>query len=283
VPPKIVIKWAGLAHVRITKYAVCLLVTCVSAGCGVNVAQPISGPTEDAADPLTRGLVAYWRLDETGANDPIVDSSGKGHAGISINGPLPSTTPPPVRFPSRGSRSFDGKSQYVLIANNDEMNFAGEVTMTAWVNLASVGPGCHYIVAHGYCATPPGEVVLRVDTPGCSSTGTTHVWSAGSWFSAEHFAEGPFNDLELGAWLHMAGAYDGEAWHLYKNGEEIGRQPSIIGGVQVASDWAIGARAPGVGPCMPAPPERYLDGLIGEVRIYNRALAPSEIVELYHQ
>ena len=236
-----------------------------------------------APDPLTVGLEAYWKLDETSASDVVVDSSGNGHSGVSVNGPLPSMLTPPVGFPDRASRSFDGVSQYILVANNQGMNFSGDTTLAAWVNIASVTAGCHYFVAHGYCFTPPGEVALRIGAPGCGGGTLPHYWAAGSWFSAEHSAIAPFSDLDLNVWIHIAGVYAGATWHLYRNGAEIGSLPSTVGAVPVASDWAIGARAPGVGPCVPVPPERYLNGLIDEVRIYRRALGPSEILELYHR
>src|SRR5262245_1606522 len=88
-----------------------------AAACGVSVTQPISGAvgsTVDAADPdsargdvLTQGLVAYWKLDESGASDTIIDSSGKGHTGTPVNNPLPSTSVPPIRFRNPSSRAFD--------------------------------------------------------------------------------------------------------------------------------------------------------------------------------
>jgi hypothetical protein len=265
-----------------------------SAGCGVSVAEPIGagpGATVDAAeetsdaqdDPLVRGLVAYWKLDEQGAGDAVLDSSGRGHSGTDVNGSLPSTSIPPVQFNDRASRSFDGTSQYILIRNNDDMNFSGEVTLAAWVNVANVSPGCHYIVGHGYCLDPPGEVVLRIGAPGCGPGLADHFWAAGSWLNAEHSAVAPFYDLDLNVWLHVAGVYDGQTWHLYRNGEEIGRQDSTVGAIPVATDWSIGGRSPGVAPCVPVPPERFFNGLIDDVRIYRRALGPSEIVELYHQ
>jgi len=265
------------------------------AGCGVSVAQPISsGPggtpdaeapdsQADAADPLSQGLVAYWKLDEQASGDAVVDSSGRGHGGMAVNAPAPSAAIPPVRFQDRASRSFDGVSQYVLVANNDDMNFSGEMTLAAWVNISTVTEGCHYIVAHGYCWQPPGEVALRIGAPGCGPGGADHYWAAGSWLMAEHSAVAPLYDLDLKVWIHVAGVYDGQTWHLYRNGEEIARQDSPVGAVPVASDWAIGARAPGIAPCVPAPVERFFDGLIDEVRIYHPALGPAEILELYHQ
>jgi Concanavalin A-like lectin/glucanases superfamily len=248
---------------------------------GGGVASTTDGGGDAAPDPLAVGLVAYWKLDETGVSDPVVDSSGRGHNGVPVNGPLPSTSIPPVKFPDRASRSFDGTSQYILVANNQDMDFSGEITLAAWVYVRTVTAGCHYIVAHGYCVTPPGEVALRIGAPGCGGGTIDHYWAAGSWLSGDYSAIAPLYDLDLNVWLHIAGVYDGQTWHVYRNGEEVGRLDSTVGAVPVASDWAIGAKAPGVPPCMPVPPERYLDGLIDEVRIYRRALSPSEILELY--
>jgi len=265
------------------------------AACGVSVTQPISvgvGSTSDAtaaatgdgaADPLMSGLVAYWKLDETDATAPVIDSSGRGHDGIPINGPLPSSSTPTVLFGDPSSRAFDGMSRYVLIKNNDDMNFSGEVTLAAWVYIAAETPGCHYIVAHGYCWTPPGEVFLRVGTGTCDANGTVHNWGTGAWLAAEYSAIAPLHDFDLKVWIHMAGVYDGSTWHLYRNAEEIARQDSAVGAVPVTSDWAIGAKAPGVGPCVPVPVDRFFDGFIDDVRIYRRALSPSEILELYHR
>jgi hypothetical protein len=262
--------------------------------CGVGIAQPISAASpavadaqaletqgDAAPDPLAEGLVAYWKLDETDASDVVIDSSGRGHSGVSVNGPLPSS--PPVQFRDGGSRSFDGVSQYIVVANSPDMNFSGEVTLAAWVNIAATTVGCHYFVAHGYCWTPPGEVALRLGAPGCGPGTEDHYWAAGSWLSAEHSAIAPLYDLDYNVWIHIAGVYDGQTWHLYRNGEEIATQTSTVGAVPVDADWSIGARATAPAPCMPTPAERYFDGLIAEVRVYNRALGPSEILELYQR
>ena len=261
--------------------------------CGVVVTQPISAgvtstvdaamETPDARPDLEQGLIAHWKLDEQGAGDAVVDSSGQGHTGIPENAPFPSAAIPPVRFDDPSSRTFDGVSQFILVKNNDEMNFSGEITLAAWVYLAAITDGCHYIVAHGYCLDPPGEVALRIGSDICGPGGSPHNWVAGSWLNANYGAVAPVYDLDVKVWLHMAGVYDGRTWHLYKNGVEIARRDSTVGAVPVASDWAIGARAQGVPPCVPVPTERFWNGSIDDVRIYRRALGPSEILELYHQ
>jgi hypothetical protein len=268
--------------------------------CGVNVAEPIGAASSAnaggaagsagaagnaASDPLARGLVAYWKLDEQGAAEPALDSVSGDAAlsGAPVNGPEPSSQVPKVGFEDHGSRSFDGQSQYLLIKDNDALDFAVQITLSAWVNVNALNDGCQYIIGHGYCLDPPGEVVLRIGSTSCGPGVAPHYWAAGSWLLAEHSATAVIDEADLGSWVHLVGTYDGDTWHLYRNGEEVGTQPSTVGAVTVRSDWAIGARAPGVPPCMPQPVERFFNGSIDDVRIYRRALDAAEVLELYHR
>ena len=271
--------------------------------CGVHVAEPIgaaagtnpagtAGSAGNAgsggnasSDPLDRELVAYWKLDERSAAEPALESVSGDAAlsGTPVNGPEPSNQVPQVGFEDSGSRSFNGQDQYLLIKDNDALDFAVEITLSAWVNVSALNDSCQYIIGHGYCLDPPGEVVLRIGSTTCGPGVAPHYWAAGSWLQAEHSATAVIDEADLGSWIHLVGTYDGEAWHLYRNGEEIGTQASTVGAVPVRSDWAIGARAPGVPPCVPEPVERFFNGSIDDVRIYRRALDAAEVLELYHR
>jgi hypothetical protein len=238
-----------------------------------------SGSAGAAAFDPSSGLVAYFKLDEPAGN--ALDDAGA-HTAAPVAGPLGSGDVPPVGFPDSGSRSFDGQGQYLSIPNNDELDFSGEITLAAWVKVAALTDTCQYIVGHGYCLDPPGEVVLRVGSSSCGPSTLPHYWAVGSWLSAEHSAVAPVYDIDVGAWVHVAGTYSEGAWHLYRNGQEIAEQPSDVGAVPVQNDWSIGARAPGLGTCIPSGPERYFRGAIDDVRIYRRALSAAEVEELYH-
>jgi len=264
--------------------------------CGVSVGQPISlgaALTVDAGsdvvtladaladanrDPLTEGLVAYWKLDEKRATDVVIDSSQRGHSGIAVNAPNPSGSLPPVLFPDPSSRTFDGMNQYVVIGNTEEMDFEGPITMTAWVNIAATTDRCQDIVAHGFCLDPPGEVALRIGSTTCGIGGVAHSLEAGSWQGTNHLAQAPLDDADLNTWIHVGGVYDGQVWRLYRNGKEIASQESTLGAIHVESDWAIGAKPPS----NPPSADRFFNGSIDDVRIYRRALSPSELLELYH-
>ena len=90
----------GRVTLRLGTLGTCMAAHRVAMACGVSVGQPIGlglGPTVDAAsdvvtsrcadaadaadanrDPLTDGLVAYWKLDEKRATDVVIDSSQRG-------------------------------------------------------------------------------------------------------------------------------------------------------------------------------------------------------------
>src|SRR5260221_321634 len=123
----------------------------------------------------------------------------------------------------------DRSSQYIDHANTPEADYADEILVAAWAKLASITERCHYVVAHGYCYTAPGEVALRIGADTCGPGGSPHDWAAGPWLSAEHSAVTPTTDADLNMWIHIAGVYDGQAWILYKNGDEVARQTSTLG------------------------------------------------------
>ena len=76
--------------------------------------------------------------------------------------------------------------------------------------------------------------------------------------------------LTTGAWLHVAGTYDGSTMRLYLNGAEQTGAVSVSGAVGAGDgihlSWSGGDGA--------------LDGLLDDVRVYNRALSAAEIAGL---
>jgi hypothetical protein len=265
-------------------------------GCGVNVNEPIGRGAEPSAgaanagagnagdrasSTLSEGLLAHWKLDEPAADAVASDSAAGLYPAVPVSAPA-SDVAAPLFATDSASRAFDGRSQYLLIENRTELSFSGTVTLSAWVRLTALTDGCQYVLAHGYCWQPPGEVALRVGSPTCGPGGAAHYWAVGAWLNAEHSAILPIDESDLNEWTQLVGTYDGRAWRLYRNGEEVAIEVSDVGAVPVESNWAIGARAPGVGACVPVPAERFFNGSIDDVRIYRRALDAAEVRELYH-
>jgi hypothetical protein len=272
-------------------------------GCGVSAARAIDVKHRDAGvsadvggggggcpgagsvEPgmLTVGLVGYWKLDESGATSPVLDASGLGHDGQPIGAPLPSLSIPPVGFADPASRAFDGTSQYVDLGNPVELNFAGPITLAAWVMVTSFdGDACGVILGHGYRTSPDQELALRLTPEGPCEHGVAPTqWTFGTWIGPQTdvFAHAPFAPSDVGVWVHVAGVYDGEAWRIYTNGVERQAIASTRAAFPVDADWSIGGRPPGA----PAMADRFLSGRIDEVRLYDRALSCAEVATLSAQ
>jgi hypothetical protein len=74
--------------------------------------------------------------------------------------------------------------------------------------------------------------------------------------------------LALDTWTHVAGTFDGQSLRVYVNGTLIRTAP--VGGSILASDGALGIGGNSIW-------GEWFEGLIDEVRIYNRVLTEAEI------
>lgn len=203
------------------------------------------------------GLVAYYPMNEAQGTE-VRDASGNGW-----NGELQSAIwfgcTVPIGNPGHGVMSFDGINDHIILSNPNSLNFAGQITIEAWVKPEAIN-GLRNIVAHGYVMSPNGEVSLRI------SEGRYYI---GSWDGQNYATSTPIPAEDVGNWVHLAGVYDGTAWKLYRNGAEVGSTNAAKGAVLVAGNWAIGASGMGN--------ERFFKGCIADVRIWNRARSPQQI------
>ncbi|WP_242046150.1 MULTISPECIES: LamG-like jellyroll fold domain-containing protein [Calothrix] len=157
--------------------------------------------------------------------------------------------------------SLDGVNDYVNLNNPSHLNFTGEITIEARVKVKATG-FLRNIVSHGHGINPSGEVVLRI---------AGDQYQIGSSGSSENFTVYTVPSEDIGNWVHLAGVYDtqAQAWKLYRNGMLVSSTASSTGAVQVNENWAIGARGTGT--------ERFFNGDIDEVRIWNKARTQQEI------
>ena len=118
---------------------------------------------------------------------------------------------------------LDGKSGVTLAAHG-ELDITGAVTLEAWVRPRSTKDYGN-IVVRGFTMQPNGEVYLRI------SNGQYQI---GSWDGTDHFATSAVPAGDIGTWVHLAGVYDGTAWHLYRNGLLLASSVDAVGAVEVA-------------------------------------------------
>ncbi len=203
----------------------------------------------------TVGLAAYWSLDEP-SGSIAADGSGNGNTGSDHV-----TTH--VAGKVGGALSFNSVNSYVDIANSASLNFAGPITLSAWINPMSAA-GTQDILVHGAATSPAASVFLRIAN-GQYQAGVL----AGS---ANVFASAAIPGADLATWVHLTAVYDGSTWTIYRNGVLFAQSVAGAPTTTVNATWNIGAGEGGTA--------KFFRGSIDEVRIYNRALNSAEISAL---
>jgi fibronectin type 3 domain-containing protein len=218
----------------------------------------VSGASNQASATVTTtppsGLVAAYSFDE-GSGTAVADLSGKGNGGT-ISGAT-WTGAGGGKFGS--ALSFDGVNDWVTVADANTLDLTTGMTLEAWVNPSALGTSWRTAVFK--------ETTNYYAYALYGNTGTTrpsgNLLVAGTDFDQRGSAALPVN-----AWSHIAATYDGASLRLYVNGTQVGTQAASgsisastgvlrMGGNNIWAEW--------------------FQGLIDEVRVYNRALSATEI------
>ncbi len=205
------------------------------------------------------GLVAHWDFNE-GTGTTVSDSSGNGNDGT-INGASWTTG-------KVGSAlSFDGVDDYVEIADSDSFDISTQNTFEVWVNLNSNQGG---VILSKWVNAYEDKTLHIADNL------AIHYALFRGW-GTEGIENVAISNTMLtsGAWFHIVGTYNGEYQKIYINGM-LDSSKSVTGEVWDSDGtFYIGRafRAENLPP---------FNGLIDQVRIYNRALSASEILANYN-
>lgn len=216
------------------------------------IVTPAAATTYTATYAQTpAGLVAAYSFD-AGSGTTAVDSSGNGNAGTLSGAAW-----------SQGGRygsalSFDGSNDWVSVPDSASLDLSGAMTLAAWVRPIRLGGWRTVLVKE----RASGIVYsLYADQAGGRPAGQVVVGGG------EQTADGSA-PVAIGVWTHLAATYDGSTVRLY------------VGGTLAASTAAPGSMAASSGPLRIGGNgiwSEWFDGLIDEVRVYDRALSAAEI------
>jgi CSLREA domain-containing protein len=227
--------------------------------------QTLSGGATFNDLVLNDGLLGYWKLDE-GSGTIASDSSGYGHDGTLHNSPIWSTdTPSMMDFSDPYVLGFNRTDsvEYVTMSGTTQIDQAQELTLSTWVNLGSTPAGSGYTYMRFITLGNEKAVLRYADLDGSGklqfymkidesilSVAVDPVWQTDTWY-------------------HVAGTYDGSNMRLYLNGVEQG---SYSTSGTVANGDGIILSGSGA--------DENLDGLMDDVRVYNRALSATQIGDM---
>jgi hypothetical protein len=204
------------------------------------------------------GTIAAYAFDE-GSGTTTADASGNG-----ITGQLQGATW--IAAGKYGNAlSFNGSTGYVNLGTPASLQTTGSMTWSAWVNATGNPPDDGQIVSLGdsfsgwQLKTTP-DTGPRTFGIGISPNGTSHT---------QRYSK---TVLSLNTWYHVAGVYNAatQALDIYVNGVlDDGTLKGVVPSSQVvpALSATIGKRSDGY----------YFNGVIDNLRIYNRALSAAEI------
>ncbi len=202
----------------------------------------------DSAIYSSEGLVAHWKFDD-GSGNTATDSAGINHGTLYGD---PTWTAGRIN----GALNFDGAEDYVSVGPVAPL-IGNTVTAQAWIRTSefggiwnpvltqNAGNGYYFYISSG---RPAFYIVV----------GAAYVQAISP------------DTINPNEWYHVAGTNDGSNLKLYVDGQLRGSDNST-GFLGVSSNAYIGFEPSS---------SLYFNGLIDDVRIYNRAVSESEFQDI---
>jgi hypothetical protein len=204
-------------------------------------------PDIPVSDP---NLIGWWKLDE-GQGTTAIDWSGHKNNGTLINGPKW------VTGYDEGALEFDGSDDYVNFGSTLNWPAGSSArSMCGWGKTDTIAGGWRWIAAYGSAGT---GLAMFIGLNGEALYGGGYgddVFSDGFW--------------EIDVWHHICLTYDGTTARLYADGIEVAAE---------AKSWDLILNRAHIGQQVNDASE-FWDGMVDDVRIYNKALSPDEIMKV---
>lgn len=211
-------------------------------------------------------LVGWWSFDE-GKGIIAKDKSSYGNDGTlksHENAELPTWIEGKFGY----ALQFTPKS-YVQVPNSESLNLANAFTIATWVKLNWSMQATRTIVSKGISGSTNALYWLyyRVAWGGWNVEFGDGKCKKSSVFDYKH-------EPTPGEWYHLAITFDNGNLAFYLNGIQVNEKKDVITSIStpLSSDLFIGAYAPW---------GHYINGVIDELKIFNRALNADEIKKEY--
>ncbi len=216
----------------------------------------------------TAGLKLHWKLDET-SGATAGDSSGSNNPGVlSPGGPVWTTGH------SGGGLDFSGDGDTVAAPSTSSLNsLKTQMTTSLWVYKRANAPSYGALAGRRYGPDWDDLWLLLYDNAASDNYSFVLKTSQGT-----AVLNGPASTGDHNAWVHIAAVYDGASMILYRNGQEVARRahsgtipdetsPLVVGG---GDNGSLGLG-------------EFINAVLDDVRVYDRALSASDVQALSQQ
>ena len=171
---------------------------------------------------------------------------------------------PPRIEEDKALTCYANLSSYCQTAFSNTLNITNTITLEAWVNYSVYG-----------LSNPLAEVISKVDHYGLyidESTGKAHFKIGLTQDIAS------ISSLNTDTWYHLCGTYDGSSLKIYINGV-LNNSISGSGGIGTTSYYGVQVGRK-YNP-NPSTYVNYFNGIIDEVKIWDYARTPDQILKSY--
>ncbi len=220
---------------------------------------------------LTQGLVGYWPFCGN-----ALDESGNNNHGT-VNGATLTTD----RFGNVGSAyDFDGLNDFISINESNSLKPVNEITISLWANIDSTNSPSFIGLVNKYLeGAEPSYSSYQMIT---GNNTINQTGDAGFTIRTNNIYQwtGVTNASYLNQFHHLVGTYNGSILKCYKNGILVSTidatgdiqysSSNIDFGRRINNNGVIGL-------------DTYFKGKLDDIAIWNRALTPQEIQQVYNQ
>lgn len=218
--------------------------------------------TTPSSSVPTNGLVAYYPF-----NGNANDLSGNGNTGFTTN--ISSTTD--RKGNSAGAFLFNGSTSSVEIQHTSNLAFSNNYSISVYVRHSSVsrsGTGYDW-----FCIFTKGDINSGVSLmQQASSSGILRFYHPGINGSFTDYS----NFISSNTWIHYVVVRNGSVTRIYQNGSLV--QTKTGSGTPAFNNSNLKIGGPNT-----ATFPYYFHGAMDDLRIYNRALTDSEVLQLYNE
>lgn len=219
--------------------------------------------TAHAQLPPTNGLVAYYPL-----NGDAMDASANGNNGTNYGIAWASD-----RFGNANAacRFYGNGGSYIDIPPSQSLDFPDEITIAAWCAVSGPGTFTPRLISIDSPGTPfYNSYQLAASAGGGDSLNLTFLDLVGG----VGFSPQWMGNITNGQWVHLAVVGTRTDASIYVDGVPVATQSGPeIGPAPQPTLLSLGR--------LTVPAYDAFDGVLDDVRIYNRALSDSEIQQLH--